>query len=107
MCEQELAKVLNLCWRRGDTRNEFFIITKLPLVGMKWNMVSRFLDISLKNLGLNYVDAFLMEAPVGLQSRYSPNSLSLTYPQEPETNILRSLSHKMPGTYILDTGLCA
>uniref|UniRef100_A0A0P4WES0 NADP-dependent oxidoreductase domain-containing protein n=1 Tax=Scylla olivacea TaxID=85551 RepID=A0A0P4WES0_SCYOL len=67
MCEQELAKVLNLCWRRGDTRNEFFIITKLPLVGMKWNMVSRFLDISLKNLGLNYVDAFLMEAPVGLQ----------------------------------------
>lgn len=66
-CEQELAKVLSLCWRRGDARNEFFIITKLPLVGMKWNMVGRFLDMSLKNLGLSYVDAFLMEAPVGLE----------------------------------------
>lgn len=66
MCEQELGKVLNLCWRRGDARNEFFIITKLPLIAMRWNTVNRFLDMSLKKLGVDFVDAFLLEAPVGL-----------------------------------------
>ena len=37
------------------------------MIGMRWNSVNKFLDMSLKNLGVDYVDAFLVEAPVGLR----------------------------------------
>ncbi|XP_042204961.1 aldo-keto reductase family 1 member A1-like [Homarus americanus] len=41
----------------------------LPMIGNRRYDVGRFLTKSLNRLGLNYVDAYLMEGPVGLQGR--------------------------------------
>lgn len=53
-------------WKKGDARSDFFVIAKLPMIGNRRADVSRFLHKSLKHLGLDYVDAYVMEGPVGL-----------------------------------------
>ncbi|XP_021966042.1 aldose reductase-related protein 2-like [Folsomia candida] len=48
------------------TRHEIFIATKLPLIGMSRSRVSQFVNLSLKNLQLDYIDLYLIHWPVGL-----------------------------------------
>lgn len=52
--------------KKGDARSDFFVIAKLPMIGNRKADVSRFLHTSLQHLGLDYVDAYVLEGPVGL-----------------------------------------
>lgn len=67
--ESEVGRILNKCWRRGDARSDYFVITKLPMIGNRRGDVRRFLRKSLSNLHLDYVDAYVMEGPVGLHGK--------------------------------------
>ena len=46
-------------------RSELFIVTKLPLQGMMPDRVEKYMDLSLKNLGLDFVDLYLIQCPLG------------------------------------------
>jgi len=48
-------------------REELFITTKLPFIGNRADKVEKFLQMSLEELKLKYVDLFLIHFPVGLQ----------------------------------------
>jgi len=44
-----------------------FIVTKLPMAAMQPGRVERFFEMSRKNLGLDYIDLYLIHTPVGLE----------------------------------------
>ncbi|XP_037068073.1 aldo-keto reductase family 1 member B1-like [Pollicipes pollicipes] len=51
------------------TRNELFVVTKLPLIAMQADKVEKYLKKSLRLLGLDYVDLFLIHFPAGCIER--------------------------------------
>ena len=53
------------------SRDDLFITTKLPKIGVHPDRVEMFLTRSLKNLQLDYVDLYLIHFPVGF--KYIPN----------------------------------
>jgi len=68
--EAVLGKVLKQWISSGKIkREELFIVTKLPICGIVPGKVSHFLNISLENLQLDYVDLYLIHCPFGLDSK--------------------------------------
>lgn len=51
--------------KTGGKRSDLFITTKLPFMAMHPEQVQRFLKMSLKSLGLDYVDLYLVHLPMG------------------------------------------
>ena len=47
-------------------RSDIFVVTKLPNIAMQAGKVEKYLRKSLKNLGLDYVDLYLVHGPFGL-----------------------------------------
>ncbi|KAI0078624.1 Aldo/keto reductase [Panus rudis PR-1116 ss-1] len=64
--------------RSGVPRSELFITTKLW--GTHHNAVEKWLDESLKNLGLDYVDLYLIHWPIAL----NPNGNDPVFPKRPD-----------------------
>jgi len=56
-------------------RDELFITTKLPAFAINTKRVETFLERSLKNLRLNYVDLYLIHTPFGLEFGEDKNPL--------------------------------
>ncbi|ODM97112.1 Alcohol dehydrogenase [NADP(+)], partial [Orchesella cincta] len=56
-------------WIDGEkvTRSDLFITSKLPPIGMHPDKVKHFCLLSLKNLGLEYVDLYLLQLPVSIK----------------------------------------
>ena len=50
-------------------RSDIFVVTKLPMIGMQTGKVEKYLKKSLKALGLDYIDLYLVHAPLGLVER--------------------------------------
>lgn len=46
-------------------REDIFLTTKLPLIGIHPDRVEMFMKKSLKNLGMEYVDLYLVHFPIG------------------------------------------
>lgn len=64
--EAYIGKVLKKWLDSGKLkREELFITTKLPMVGVHEDRVELFMKKSLKNLQLDYVDLYLVHFPVG------------------------------------------
>uniref|UniRef100_A0A1B6JNN9 NADP-dependent oxidoreductase domain-containing protein n=1 Tax=Homalodisca liturata TaxID=320908 RepID=A0A1B6JNN9_9HEMI len=65
----------------GLKREDFFITTKLPNIAMRQELVDEYLQRSLKNLQLDYVDLYLIQNPVG----YKPGDV--LYPRDKDGSI--------------------
>ncbi|KAK9875058.1 hypothetical protein WA026_005858 [Henosepilachna vigintioctopunctata] len=66
--EDIVGKVVNRWISNGLVKREdLFITTKLPLTGVHPDRVEFFLNKSLKNLGLKYVDLYLVHYPICLK----------------------------------------
>ncbi|XP_023018766.2 aldo-keto reductase family 1 member B1 [Leptinotarsa decemlineata] len=64
--EEIIGRVLKNWFTSGKLkREEVFITTKLPIFGVHEDRVEMFMDRSLKNLGLKYVDIYLIHFPIG------------------------------------------
>ncbi|VVC28293.1 NADP-dependent oxidoreductase domain,Aldo/keto reductase, conserved site,Aldo/keto reductase [Cinara cedri] len=65
--ECTIGKVLNEWISSGRvTRDDLFVVTKLPAYATRPEDVEKYLKESLQNLGLNYVDMYLIHSPFGL-----------------------------------------
>lgn len=66
--EASIGEVLNKWLSSGKMEGEeLFIVTKLPMIGMRKDRVERFLGRSLEALNLECVDLCLMHMPFGFQ----------------------------------------
>lgn len=72
--EEEVGGGLKEAFESGVKREDIFITTKLW--GSYASRVEEGLDKSLKNLGLDYVDLFLMHWPVALNPKGSYSTLA-------------------------------
>ncbi|XP_037088994.1 LOW QUALITY PROTEIN: 1,5-anhydro-D-fructose reductase-like [Pollicipes pollicipes] len=54
---------------RRMTRRDLFVVTKLPMIAMQEGKVEKYLKKSLKLLGLDYVDLYLVHTPFGCVER--------------------------------------
>ena len=78
MNEPEIGEVLEKWLSSGKVkREELFIVTKLPACAMQPERVQTFIDMSLQNLKLDYVDLYLIHAPIGCT--YNPDSPATAY----------------------------
>ncbi|KAL4112965.1 hypothetical protein QTP88_016677 [Uroleucon formosanum] len=65
--EQIIGKVLNEWISAGKvTREELFILTKLPSFGNRPEEVDTYIKQSLQDLRLDYIDMYLIHLPIGL-----------------------------------------
>lgn len=65
--EDKIGKVLKEWLSTGKVkRDELFITTKLPPVGMRPEKVEYYMKKSLENLQLDYVDLYLIHVPTGM-----------------------------------------
>ena len=48
-------------------RKDLFVVSKLPIMGMEPCLVEFYVDMSLKNLGLEYFDLYLIHTPFGIE----------------------------------------
>jgi len=56
-------------------REDIFVTTKLPEIGLRKSEIERFLKIALSALQLDYLDLYLIHGPVGLQSQEDPDNI--------------------------------
>lgn len=67
--ENTIGKIVNKWIRDGKLKREdLFISTKLPPTGMYQERVEQYLNASLNNLQLDYVDLYLLHSPEGIRS---------------------------------------
>jgi len=68
--EAIIGKVLKQWLESGKLkRDELFITTKLPMIGVRPDKVEEFMLKSLANLQLDYVDLYLIHFPIGFKSK--------------------------------------
>ncbi|XP_078341935.1 aldose reductase-related protein 2-like [Crassostrea virginica] len=66
--EDAIGEVLQEFLKSGKVkREELFIVTKLPMIHMEPKLVKHSIDISLKNLQLDYLDLYLIHFPIPLE----------------------------------------
>ncbi|XP_039308864.1 aldo-keto reductase family 1 member A1 isoform X2 [Solenopsis invicta] len=61
--EDAIGRALKKWFDKGGTREELFITTKLPHFGNRPSDVEKFIKLSLKKLGLEYLDMYLIHMP--------------------------------------------
>ncbi|OXU26253.1 hypothetical protein TSAR_006992 [Trichomalopsis sarcophagae] len=61
--EEAIGKTLKKWFDKGGKREDLFITTKLPPIGMRAEYVESYLKLSLEKLGLEYVNMYLIHKP--------------------------------------------
>ncbi|XP_014218197.1 alcohol dehydrogenase [NADP(+)]-like [Copidosoma floridanum] len=61
--EEAIGKALKKWFDKGNKRQDLFITTKLPPIGMRGSLVEAYLKLSLEKLNLEYVDLYLIHKP--------------------------------------------
>jgi alcohol dehydrogenase (NADP+) len=84
--EKIIGKVLKEWFASGKLKREdVFITTKLPLHAVHPDRVEPFMKKSLKNLGLDYVDLYLIHFPIGFKYDEGTEKLKINEKGEIET----------------------
>lgn len=87
--EKEIGSTLKPFFDSGKIKREdIFIVTKLPPNGMRASDVKHFLELSLKNLQLDYVDLYLVHTCIGFQN-VGDNDV---FPRGPDGNHLLDIT---------------
>ncbi|XP_014219296.1 alcohol dehydrogenase [NADP(+)] B-like [Copidosoma floridanum] len=73
--EAAIGKALKKWFDKGNKRENLFITSKLPTHGNRPQSVEKYLKLSLKDLGLDYVDMYLVHTPFGVEE--GPNNAPL------------------------------
>ena len=63
----KLSSFIDLSLSGKINRSDLFIVTKLPFFGMRPGDVRTYFDASLKSLGLDYIDLYLVHSPVAVE----------------------------------------
>jgi len=89
--EVPIGEGLQNALKSGKVRREdLFIVTKLPGVGMRKDLVKPYLEKSLQNLKLDYVDLYLIHAPMGAKfidfTNNFPKDAQGNFMYDPDTN---------------------
>lgn len=67
--ESNIGEALNIAFREGIvTREELFIVTKLPMIGHEKRKVTKYLKEGLLALQLSYVDLYLVHFPTPVKT---------------------------------------
>lgn len=66
-------------------REEIFLVTKLPIVGVHPDRVKMFMEKSLENLQMDYVDLYLIHFPVG--AKYQGEGIFKPLNSEKQTDL--------------------
>nr|CAD7257771.1 unnamed protein product [Timema shepardi] len=91
--EAAIGKALKRWFDSGKIkREELFIVTKLPMVGLQADKVEKYLNRSLAALQLTYVDLYLIHFPCGLEERGEN-----LFPQDESGNLIldKTTEHSM------------
>ncbi|XP_050510197.1 1,5-anhydro-D-fructose reductase-like isoform X3 [Diabrotica virgifera virgifera] len=90
--EHVIGKVLDQWISAGKLKREdLFIVTKLPMRGIHRDRVEKYLTESLKKLGLDYVDLYLIHFPVGIAETEG----SIVYEKEDHVEIWKSMEKQV------------
>lgn len=66
--EGEIGGVINKFLKAGKIkRSDLFVVTKLPVMAMRPELVEKYLNKSLKDLGLDFVDLYLVHTSMGVE----------------------------------------
>ncbi|KAG7174902.1 Aldo-keto reductase family 1 member C13-like, partial [Homarus americanus] len=68
-CEKVIGQIYEKAWLRGYKRRQFFVSSKVPMIGYEGHLASKFMKLSRRNLGVQEMDACFVEGPVGLQGK--------------------------------------
>lgn len=66
-------------------REEIFLVTKLPIIGVHPDRVEMFIKKSLENLQLDYIDLYLIHFPVG--AKYQGDGIFKPLNAEKQTDL--------------------
>ncbi|XP_072390212.1 1,5-anhydro-D-fructose reductase-like [Diabrotica undecimpunctata] len=90
--EHIIGKVLNQWISAGKLKREdLFIVTKLPIRGIHRDRVERYLTESLKKLGLDYVDLYLIHFPIGIAETEG----SIVFEKEDHLGVWKSMEKQV------------
>ncbi|OXU22295.1 hypothetical protein TSAR_007039 [Trichomalopsis sarcophagae] len=64
--EPEIGKALKKWLDNGGNREDLFLLSKLPISAMRPSDVTEALELTLKNLGVDYLDMYLIHVPAGI-----------------------------------------
>lgn len=73
--EEAIGEVLRKWFEKGGKREDLFITSKLPHYGNRPSDVEKFINLSLKKLGLDYLDMYLIHMPFAFkldENAYTP-----------------------------------
>lgn len=65
--EESIGQILKKWFQQGGKREDLFITSKLPSHGNRPQSVEKYLTKSLNDLGLSYVDMYLIHTPFGVK----------------------------------------
>ncbi|XP_058789970.1 1,5-anhydro-D-fructose reductase-like [Phymastichus coffea] len=84
--EKDIGHTLKKWFAKGNKREDIFITTKLPIMAMRSTDVEKALELSLSNLGLDYIDMYLIHVPFGMKRtedfqilKYDNESFAIDY----------------------------
>ncbi|XP_026480273.1 alcohol dehydrogenase [NADP(+)]-like [Ctenocephalides felis] len=89
--EVSIGKALKRWFKKGHSRKELFITSKLPPFGLRDEDVSRYLCETLKRLQLQYIDLYLAHVPFGF---FASKSITLDHQNAGSWNWPSSLNTK-------------
>ncbi|XP_029036605.2 1,5-anhydro-D-fructose reductase-like isoform X2 [Osmia bicornis bicornis] len=72
--EEAIGAVLKKWFEEGGKREDLFITSKLPNYGNRPSDVEKFITLSLKKLGLDYLDMYLIHMPFAFKLNESTNT---------------------------------